>query len=538
MRVGMSFDLLITGATVVDGTGSPRFTADIGIRGGRFSAIGNLADTTAGRRIDASDHVVTPGFIDIHTHSDVSLLADPGGESKVHQGVTTEVTGNCSFSPFPVGDAGVGALMQLLGRHASGGPWEWTDLDGWAAAHETRGISINLAPLVGHAAIRLAVGLVDDRPPTRVELRRMERLVTETMEQGAFGFSTGLTLTPSSYATTDEIAALASVLRAYPPAFYATHARLWAGNHVRAIEESAEVGRRAGVPVQYSHMAIIDSRAHGHPEAMTGVVERARTDGLDMTFDVYPYTAAGTHLMQLLPEWLQEGGVEAMLARLRDGATRQRALDDTRRGWFRGLPWVWESIVISDIGSARNRGYVGRSLAAVAAERRVEPARAALELIDEEDNLVGVVAHNRLESDMRFFLRHEASMIGSDGDAISPTGVHGPPQMPHPRFYGTYPRILGQYARDEPVLTLEAAVAKMSGRPAARLGLTDRGRIAEGLAADVVVLDPATVLDQATFENPHRLPIGIRDVLVAGVPVVEDGRHTGARPGRVLRRHS
>ena len=305
-----------------------------------------------------------------------------------------------------------------------------------------------------------------------------------------------------------------------------------------AVEEAAEIGRRAGVPVQYSHIAIIDSRAHGRPEELTAVVEQARADGLDMTFDVYPYTAAGSHLMQLLPEWLQAGGVAAMLARLREDATRSRALEDTRRGFFRGLPWAWESIVISDIGSSRNRSYIGRSLASVAAERGVEPARAALDLVDEEDNLVGVVVHNRLESDMRFFLGHDLAMVGSDGDAISPTGVHGPPQKPHPRFYGTFPRVLGRYVRDDPVLALEEAVARMTGRPAARLGLSDRGRIAVRHAADLVVFDPATVLDHATFEDPHRFPAGIRDVLVAGVPVVENGRHTGARPGRVLRRAS
>jgi N-acyl-D-amino-acid deacylase len=538
----LDLDVRIAGGTVVDGTGSPGLPGDLGIRDGRIAALGrpgSLDGAAAKRTIDATGLVVAPGFIDIHTHSDVTTLDDPGAESKVHQGVTTEVTGNCSDSPFPIGPGGPEPLRAIFGPDLiSARPWTWTTLRGWALAHEERGISLNLAPLVGHSALRLAVGLDNDRPPTSDEVATMARLNAESIEAGAFGFSTGLTLTPSSFATTDEIVAIAAAMAPFPGAFYATHSRLWAGQHVAAVEEAAEIGRRAGVPVEYSHIAIVDSRAFGRAGDMLAVIEKARAQGVDMTCDVYPYTAAGTHLMQLLPEWVQDGGVESMLARFRDPGERNRLREDTAKGWFRGLPWDWDSLVISDIESEGNRSLVGSSIAAAAAVRGEDPLDTFLGLIDEESNAVAVVAHNRTEGDMRTFLAHSSAMVGSDGTAISPSGRHGRPQRPHPRYYGTFPRVLGRYVREEPVLSLPDAVHKMTGLPARRLGLQDRGHLAEGLAADVAVFDPATVIDRATFADPHQTPIGIPYVLVNGVMVIDDGRHTGARPGQVLRRQA
>jgi N-acyl-D-aspartate/D-glutamate deacylase len=533
----IEFETLIQGGTVVDGTGAARHRADVGLRGGRIVAVGRLEGATAARVIDATGRVVAPGFIDIHSHSDVTLLDDPGGESKVHQGVTTDVSGNCSYSPFPIGPGGFREMRDIFGPElTSERDWDWTDLDGWAARHHERGISMNLAPLVGHAALRVAVGATGDRAPTADELSAMQHLAAESVEQGAFGLSTGLTLTPGSYSTTEEIIALATAIAPYPGAFYATHARLWAGQHVAAVEESARIGIEGGVPVEYSHIAIIDKRAYGHPEDMIAVVDRARDRGLDITFDVYPYIAAGTGLMQFVPEWAQAGGVQAMLDRLRDPATRARVRISTAEGWFRGMPWDWESMVLSDIGTDANRPLIGRSIAEAASIRGEDPLDTFLNLIDEESNGVAVVVFNRREPDMRAFLVHEAAMVGSDGTAISPAGVHGPPKQPHPRYYGTFPRILGRYVRDEPVLTLESAIHKMTGMPARRLGLTDRGRVAEGAAADLVVFDPATIIDRASFESPHQYPAGIEAVLVNGEVVVTAGNHTGARPGRVLRR--
>ena len=529
----MVFDVSILNGTIVDGTGKPRYRADVGISSGRVEAIGRLSDAEAERRIDAAGHVVAPGFIDMHSHSDRTLLHDPGAESRVHQGITTEVVGNCASTPFPVGPGGQESLDR---SHVSDFRWDWTDLDGWACHLEREGISLNVAPQVGQAAIRIAAGVTEDRPPTEDELREMRRLAAESVEQGAFSLTTGLTLPPSSYATTEEIVALVEAIALYEGAFYASHARVWAGQHVAAVEECVEIARRAGVPAQYSHMAIIDPRAYGSGDQLVAPIERARAEGVDAAYDVYPYTAAGTHLQQLVPEWLQEGGVEVMLERLQDPETRRRAIEDTSQGYFRGLPFEWDKLVLDYIGTDVNKHLVGKSIAEVAEGRNSTGVETMLDLIDEEDNNVGVVMHNRVEGDVRFFLGHPLAMIGSDGSSVSPTGVYAA-DRPHPRFYGTYPRILGRYVREQPaVLTLEDAIYKMTGFPASRMSFRDRGTIAEGNVADLVVFDPDTVIDRATFDDPHQYPAGMPHILVNGDLVVADGKHTGARPGRVLRR--
>lgn len=529
----MAFDVLIRNGTVVDGTGKPRYSADVGISTGRIEAIGSLPDAEAERTVDASGHVVAPGFIDMHSHSDRSLLDDPGGESKIHQGVTTEVVGNCASSPYPMKPG----LQDTLDRsHASDLEWDWTDLDGWANRLEAGGISLNVAPQVGHSAIRIVAGVTENRPPSADELREMQRLAAESVEQGAFSLTTGLTLPPSSYATTDELVALMNAVSSYEGVFYASHARLWSGQHVKAVEECVEIGKRSGVPAQYSHMAIIDPRAYGEGPLMVDVIDRARSDGVDATYDMYPYTAAGTHLQQLIPEWVQEGGVDEMLRRLRDPATRRRATEETAKGYFKGLPFEWDKLVIAYVNTEANASIVGKSIADIAEERSMSGEETMLALIDEEDNNVGVVAHNRVESDVRFFMAHPQAMIGSDGTAISPTGIYAG-DRPHPRYYGTYPRILGRYVRERPaVLTLEEAIHKMTGLPARRMGFSDRGTISEGHVADLAVFDPDTVIDRATFEDPHQYPAGMPHVMVAGELVVVDGKHTGARPGKVLRR--
>jgi N-acyl-D-aspartate/D-glutamate deacylase len=528
----MAFDTLILDGTVVDGAGKPGYRADVGIVGNRIEAIGSLHDAEAARTIVASGHVVAPGFIDIHSHSDFTILDDPSAESKTYQGVTTEVVGNCGMSPFPVGPLGWEAIRRT---HTSPIECDWTDLDGWAARVESTGVSVNIATQVGHTALRFAAGLADDRPPTPDELETMRVLAARAAEQGAFSFTTGLTLPPSSYADTDELAAITEAISAYDGAFYATHAREWAGNNVGAMQEAIQIGRRAGVPVQYSHMAIIDSRLYGHGALVTDEVEEARAAGQDVTYDMYPYTAAGTHLHQLIPDWVQEGGSPEMLKRLRDPATRERAIQDTAKGWFRGLPWLWDTIVISSTPPGEDRELIGMSVEQIAAERRERPTETLLRLIDEGDGETACVMHNMDEDDVKYFITKPYAMFGSDGYSVSPDGVYKN-DKPHPRFYGTFPRILGRYVRDQAVMSLPEAVHKMTGAPARRLGLIDRGVISARNVADLVVLDPDTVIDRATFDDPKQYPAGIPHVFVAGEPVIMDGKHTGARPGRVLRR--
>ena len=537
----MALDTLIKNGTIIDGTGRLRYDADVGIQGGKIEAIGSLGEAEAGRIVDAEGLIVAPGFIDMHSHSDMSLFDDPGGESKVHQGVTTEVTGNCSYSPFPLGPTSAANIG--MGWKFEWG--EWSDLNGWAEILESNGMSINIAPQLGQAALQIAVGANEDRPATRDEMREMQRLAAEAVEQGAFSLSTGLSLSPSGYMSTEELVELCRAIAHYDGVFYVTHARVGAGRHLLAIEEAIEIGQKGGLPVQFSHLAIGSQPDMGgwrKPSAdpvgrgpeMMELFENARDGGLDITYDSYPYTAGQAGIDQTVPNWAQAGGIETYMARLRDPEMRARIRDEVRAG-LGGVKPLWDTWIIAEVDTDANKGLVGRSIADVAAEREVEPAEAALQIEEEEGSEVSAVVHNRSERDVRFFLSHPLGMIGSDGLAISPTGIHGSEQH-HPRFYGTYPRILGRYVREQSIMSLETAVEKMSGMPAERLGLKDRGRVEEGLVADLAVFDPDTVIDRSSFEDPHQLAGGVPHVFVAGEPVVSDGAHTGARPGRVLRR--
>ena len=529
------FDILIRGGAVADGSGTPLFPADIGIERDRITAVEPLPGAAAARIINASGLVVAPGFIDIHTHSDLTLLADGRGMSKVCQGVTTEVCGNCGYSPFPI-PADRRPLLQgiLSSIYGDAVEWTWTDLAGYRARATAQGIGINLAPLVGHSAIRGSVVGFEDRPAASEELHRMGRVLQETLEQGAFGFSTGLTLPPSAYGDEAEIVALARTLAGYPGRFYTSHIRAWAGYHVRGVEEAVDIGRAAGVPVQVSHMSINDPKHWGEAASVIEVCERAAASGADVTFDVYPYAASSSGFSQCFPTWAQSGGLDALAARLRDPESRARIRAAMlAEGLFRGWPWLWDRLRVSATHSPATRPYEGLTIQQTAAALAMEPIDAALFLMEADDARLEVIFYYRTEEDMRAFLRHPLAMVGSDGLAIAPGGRLGAGK-PHPRSYGAQARVLGRYVREAHVLSLEEAVHKMSGKVADRLGLRDRGRVRRGQAADLVVFDPATVVDRADFENPHQYPAGIEFVLVNGRVAVERGEHTGVAAGRVL----
>ncbi len=524
------FDLVIRNASLIDGTGAAARPADVGITGDRITAVGTIAaDVVAERTIDAGGRVVCPGFVDIHTHSDLTLVEDGTGESKLRQGVTTEVVGNCSFSAFPIEPERLELHADHLARATAPiTPW-WTDFDGYADALHERGLTINVAPLAGHGTLRVAAMGVDERAPTPAEMQRMVHDLDHALEQGAFGMSTGLTHVPSSYGDFDEVVALAEVLAARG-ALYATHSRAIAPDERAAVAEAIDVGRRTGVTVEFSHLAINRPERWGTGDELLAMFDAARAEGIDIFFDVYPYDASSSSLTQYLPPWVQAGGTEAMIARLAIPAERERALADMTEGWFGGIPWLWDRFVVSSSPD----GYgVTSTLAELSEREGIEPYELTLQLCERYGNELQVVLFYRSDEDVARFLRHPLAVVGSDGNAIA---LEQPTACPHPRNFGTFPRVLGVYARERGVLELPDAVRKMTAEPARRLGLTDRGTIAVGAVADIVVFDPETVLDHAGFGESPSAPTGIDVVIVGGTVVLDHGAISTDRPGRVLRR--
>lgn len=531
----MNADLLLRGATVIDGTGAQPFAADVAVSGDRIVAVGDLSHVRATRVIDLEGRVLCPGFIDIHTHSDVSLLLDPAGESKVLQGVTTEVTGNCGFSAFPFSADRLDLHVDHLARIGDD-PFEpaeltWHDFNGYAAKLEENPPALNVAPLVGHGTVRVAVLGVDQRKATDEELDEMRRLVAQSLDQGAFGMSTGLTHIPSGYGDKDEVRELVRVV-ASRDALYSTHSRAIAGEGFAAVDEAIETCAAVGARLQFSHAAINEPSKWGQAGDQVALFEAAAASGLDVCFDVYPYDASSSSLTQYLPPWVQAGGTEGMRELLAEPQVRARAESELAAGWMGGIPWFWDRVVISRSGPGRE-DCVGLSIEEAAERAGVDPAAFTLDLCLEHGNSAQVVLFYRTEADMTTFLAHRLSVVGSDGSAV-PLDQGG--LKPHPRGFGTFPRILGRYVRDQGVLTLAQAVHKMTGAVAARLQMSDRGTVREGAIADLVVFDPATVIDGATFTEPTQRPVGITYVIVNGTVVVDDGEQTAARPGRVLRR--
>jgi N-acyl-D-amino-acid deacylase len=536
------FDLLFRDAFLLDGSGAEGWPADLAVRGDRITAIeranGVLAAAEAARTIDLGGLALAPGFVDVHTHSDFSLLADPRAESKIRQGVTTEVVGNCGYSPFPVNLDRIEELRASLCDVGSGlVDLTWRDLAGYRRAIERQGIALNLVPLVGHGALRGATVGFADRPATADELASMRWLAAVAMEQGAFGFTTGLTLTPSMFGSTEEIVEIAKVVAEHD-GFYASHMRVWARNQLNARAEAIEVGRRAGLPVQLSHNTLVGREFWPLMDEVLALIDRERAAGVDVAFDFYPYVAGGTGFYQLLPRWANDGGQLALARRLRDPSLRRRIRDDAAAGWFEGIAWDWSAILIAEVGADELRPYQGKTIAEVADLVHQDPLDAALELMSRSDHAhLDVVVFNQSEENVAKLMRHPLATIGSDGNAIAPDGPTGE-GAPHPRFYGTFPRVLGRYVREQKVITLPEAIRKMTALSAERMGIRDRGVLEIGKRADLIAFDPDRIVDRAEFGNPHHFPLGVEYVVVNGQIVLAEGNRTDARPGRVLDRHS
>lgn len=532
----MDLDLLIRGGTVHDGSGSPARRTDVGVRGQQIVFMGDATHLDAARLVDARGQIVAPGFIDIHTHSDISLLLDGRGQSKVSQGVTTEVTGNCGFSPFPINPAHMQLHQDLLaGIGDDALDVSWTDLEGYRRLAEQRGLAVNVAPLVGHGALRIAAMGVSSAAASAQEMATMQTLLGRLLDQGAFGMSTGLTYVPSRYAPTGELVSLCETL-ASRGRLYASHARDTGrdGDDHRygPLNEALHLGRATGVKVQYSHAAINTPSEWGSAGDWTARFEAAVQQGVDAAFDVYPYDASSSALTQYLPAWVQEGGVAAMRERLSVDAVMARAETDLAQGWSaHRIPWLWDRVVL-----ARTDGVLGAregtNIEAAAAAAGKTPARYTLELCREGGNRVMVVLFYRTEQDMRTFLCCQHALMGSDGSAIA---FEQGSRQPHPRNFGASVRVLSRLVRDLGDLDMASAIAKMTGGVAARLGMNDRGTLAPGHAADIVIFNAQDVQDRATYLAPCQKADGVSQVWVNGAAVVIDGEQTDARPGRVLR---
>jgi N-acyl-D-amino-acid deacylase len=498
-----AFDLLITNARVVDGSGNPWFRADVGIKAGRITRIGRISTADAKQVIDAGGQIVAPGFIDVHTHVE-SIYNLPAAENFIRMGVTSLVTGNCGTSTTDV--------AEFLGRVQS------------------KPIAVNLATLIAHGSVRRKVVGLDDRAPTVEEQKQMEAIVEKGMLDGAVGLSTGLIYTPGTYAKTDEIVGLAKVAARYG-GLYATHMRNEGEKVVDAIRESIQIGEQAGLPVEISHFKISSKKLWGQSPLTIGLVREARARGLSVTVDQYAYTASSTSLESRLPSWLRAGGLEQAKKRLADKATREKVVADMKESLKRGGFKDFDFAVVASYDP--DKSFNGKSIAEI-----TKLVKKKSDLNSQIDQMIemyvaggaGMIYHGMDEDDVKRIMQEPFTMVASD------SGVRqNDESVPHPRGYGNNARVLGHYVRELKLITLEDAVRKMTSLPAQTFGFRDRGLLREGFAADIVIFDENTVIDRATYDKPHQFPVGISYVLVNGLPVLADNQLTEARPGMALR---
>jgi N-acyl-D-amino-acid deacylase len=519
---------------IVDGTGSPWYSGDIGIRQGRIAAIGNLAGAPAGRTIDARGMVVAPGFIDMLGQSEVTILVDPHLPSKIYQGITTEITGE-GGSIAPLNEAILKA--DHVGYEHYGIRPDWRTFRGYFARLEKQGMGINLASYVGATQVRRMVLGDDDRAPNAAELERMKALVREAMEDGAVGVSTSLQYAPAPYASTDELIALASEA-AKLGGIYATHMRSEADAIMPALEEAIRIGREAGIPVEIWHLKAAGKANWGRMPEIAARIQKARDSGVDITADTYAYTAGFNSLSAIVPPWAHDGGDAKLVERLKDPAIRARIREEmeTPSGqWENEWQEVTgpESILVGAVQNPKLLPLQGKTIAEIAKIRGKDPIDTIFDLLIEDQAFTGVAIFMMSEPDVVLALQQPWVSICNDSQGTATDGLLGR-EHPHPRAYGTFPRILRKYVREEKKLTLADAIRKFSALPAQRMRLADRGVLKEGMWADVVIFDPETIRDRATFKDPNRLSEGMRFVLVNGVPVIDEGRMTNALPGKVL----
>jgi N-acyl-D-amino-acid deacylase len=530
---GKEFDLLITGGTIYDGTGGPPFRADIGVSDGSVRSVGRIRASQAATIIKAEGMAISPGFIDVHDHTAESLLVNPRAESAVRQGVTTLVSGNCGESPFPLTEGALErerqALLEEYGLEAN-----WRDINGFLGRLDEAGAALNYATFVGHGTVRAAAMGFGNRPATAPELERMKELIGEAMAGGALGLSSGLEYTPGSFASTEELIELCRVA-AGSGGIYATHMRDEEEDILEAVDEAFRIARETPIRLQISHLKI--GYAVNWPKfpALLDRLGRARAAGIDFRCDRYPYIAWATGLDMFFPIWSREGTSADFVARL---------LDPSLQGRLRAEVMVkehelgsWDKVLISSVVTDKNRPLEGMTILDASVRAGQAPYDFMSDLLVEERGRVGMITFGMSEEHLNVLLAHPLVGVGSDGSAVAPYGPLAKGK-PHPRFYGTFPRVLGKYVREEKLVPLEEMIRKMTAMPAAHLGFVRRGMLKVGWAADICVFDPDRVIDKATFAEPAVYPEGIRQVVVNGEVVVDEGRHSGRLPGKVLRKNS
>lgn len=528
-----SFDIIIKNGVVYDGTGGPPRRADVGIKGDRIAAIGNLSRANANTIVDAKGLAVAPGFINMLSHSESSWFRDPRSLSEIKQGVTTQIFGELSMGPLN------DQMKQRLREQQGDVKYdiEWTTLAEYLNYLEKRGVSQNFASFIGAATIRENVIGLEDKPPTPEQLDRMRELVRREMEAGALGITTALIYPPAFFAKTDELIELCKVAAKYKGK-YTVHMRSEGNQLIEGIQETMRIGREAGLPVEIYHLKALGKDNWPKMDQAIKLIEDARRQGLKISANMYTYTAGGTGLDASMPPWVFDGGREAAYQRLQDPVTRKKIADAVRtptNDWENlylaaGSP---DRILLASFRTEKLKPYTGKTLAEVARLRDQDPVETIMDLVLEDRSRIGTIYFLMSEDNIKKQIRLPWVSFGSDAASIAPEGVFLKSSA-HPRAYGNFARLLGKYVREEKVITLAEAVRRLSGLPATNLGLDHRGFLKPGMFADVVVFDPLTIADKATFDNPHQLAVGVKDVFVNGVQVLKDGEHTGAKPGRAL----
>jgi len=533
------FGLIIRNGCIVDGTGNPWFKADVGVKDEKIVVIGNLDAEKSAEVIDARGLMVCPGFIDMHSHSDLALLINPKAESKIRQGITTEVIGNCGSSAAPLNDAAKEEIMKTTPMIQEAElELDWSTMGEYIRTLQSRGVAVNVVPLVGNANIRRLVVGCDKRLPTKDELEDMKTILTQAMHDGAFGLSSGLIYAPSCYSDTNELIELCKVVAQFG-GIYTSHIRGEGDMLLNSVKEAIKIGEKTKVPVQISHHKAVGKANWGKPKQTLKMINDARTKGLDITCDVYPYTAGSFGLDAMFPPYAHEGGVDALVDRLKEPATRKKLKNDIKkgvRGWASPLKDAgWDDTVIAYCKG--HPEYEGKRVSEIADVMGKDVFDLVFDLVAEEMASVSVIRFMMCDDDVCTVLKHSASTIGTDASARAPYGILAKGK-PHPRSYGTFPRILGKYVREEGLLTFEEVIQKMTLLPAQKLKLNDRGLIKENMWADIVVFDPKKVADKATYAEPHQYPEGIEYVLVNGKIVIDRSKHRGTLSGKVLRLRS